>query len=186
MVTKLLTTKNRTDRLITTLKHLRDCNFNPEVFYALEDTEPRKSFNRSMQYLMQNHDQTLLLFEDDVEIKGFSHFESAISQLPDDWELCYLGANLVDGIEKYSENLYKTYGAWTTHAVMYNNPKKLLADYNDIEHMFDDWLKVNIHPRGKSFVIKPMMAWQRPSQSDLWNHFADYKQIFDGSASKLI
>jgi hypothetical protein len=30
------------------------------------------------------------------------------------------------------------------------------------------------------------MAWQRPSPSALWNHYADYTQIFDGSASKLI
>ena len=68
---------------------------------------------------------------------------------------------------------------------MYNNPKELTKDYTDFNYMFDDWLKTNIHPRGNSYIISPMIAWQRPSQSDLWNHFADYTRIFDDSANKL-
>lgn len=186
MQIKLLTTKNRTDRLITSLKHLRDNNIEPTVFYAIEDHDRKLSFNKSMKHLMDSHEETLMLFEDDVELRSINHFEEAISQLPTDWELCYLGANLVDHIERYSNNLFRTYGAWTTHAVIYNNPKKLCADYDDMNIMFDDWLRTNIHPRGKSFVISPMIAWQRPSQSDLWNHYADYNSIFDASANKLL
>jgi hypothetical protein len=186
MVTKILTTKSRTDRLITSLKLLRDVDIHPTVFYAIEDDIPKISFNKSMKHLMDSCDETLLLFEDDVELKSINHFEEAISQLPSDWELCYLGANLVDGVERYSNNLFKTFGAWTTHAVMYNNPKKLCEQYSDYDIMFDDWLRTNIHPNGKSFIISPMIAWQKPSQSDLWNHYADYNDIFNGSANKLL
>jgi hypothetical protein len=186
MQIKLLTTKNATDRLITSLKHLRDNNLDPEVVYALEDREPRISFNRSMQHILQNSDGTLLLFEDDVELKRFGHFDEAVSQLPEDWELCYLGANLTGPVEKYSNNLYRVFSAWTTHAVMYNNPKKLIENYRDTSIMFDDWLSREIIPRGNSYIIAPMMAWQRPSQSKLWGGFTDYTQIFNGAASKLI
>jgi hypothetical protein len=186
MDVKILTTKNRTDRLITSLKMLRDINIEPVVVYAIDADSPMMSFNKSMKYIMENSADKLLLFEDDVDIKNFNHFDKAISQLPDDWEICYLGANLVEPIERYSDNLFKTFGAWTTHAVMYNNPKELTKDYTDFSIMFDDWLKNNIHPRGNSYIISPMIAWQRPSESDLWGHFADYNRIFDDSANKLL
>jgi hypothetical protein len=185
MEVKILTTK-KSKMLDSALKEMHRNSFSGEVVYAVEHDDARTSFNLSMQKIMNSTNGVLLLFEDDVEIRDFSHFEEAISQLPSDWELCYLGANLVDHIEKYSENLYKTFGAWTTHAVMYNNPKELCKGYIDTSIMFDDWLKSNIHPKGNTYIIKPMIAWQRPHQSDLWNHFADYTRIFDDSAAKLI
>jgi len=52
--------------------------------------------------------------------------------------------------------------------------------------MFDDWLKTNIHSKGNTYIIKPMIAWQKPHQSDLWNGYVDYTRIFDDSAAKLI
>lgn len=186
MEVKILTTKKRTDRLLTSLRNLQDFGINPEVFYALEDSQPKVSFNKSMKHLMSLSEGHLLLFEDDVWLKSFEHFNEAFSQLPSDWEVCYLGANLIDPIEKYSENLYRTFGAWTTHAVIYNNPKKLFENYNDTNFMFDEWIRQNICPRGTAYIMKPMMAWQRPSQSDLWDHYADYVNIFELSANKLI
>jgi hypothetical protein len=185
MEVKILTTK-KSKMLDSALKEMHRNSFSGEVVYAVEHDDARTSFNLSMQKIMNSNNGVLLLFEDDVEIRDLSHFENAISQLPSDWELCYLGANLVDHIEKYSENLYKTFGAWTTHAVMYNNPKELCKGYTDTSIMFDDWLKTWIHPRGNTYIIKPMIAWQKPHQSDLWNGYVDYTRIFDDSASKLI
>jgi hypothetical protein len=185
MEVKILTTK-KSKMLDSALKNMHRNSLSGEVVYAVPHNDARTSFNLSMQKIMNSTDGVLLLFEDDVEIRDFSHFDEAISQLPSDWELCYLGANLVAPIEKYSENLYKTFGAWTTHAVMYNNPKELCKGYTDTSIMFDDWLKTNIHPRGNTYIIKPMIAWQRPHQSDLWNGYVDYTRIFDDSAAKLI
>ena len=185
MEVKILTTK-KSKMLDSALKEMHRNSFSGEVVYAVEHDDARTSFNLSMQKIMNSNNGVLLLFEDDVEIRDLSHFENAISQLPSDWELCYLGANLVDHIEKYSENLYKTFGAWTTHAVMYNNPKELCKGYTDTSIMFDDWLKTWIHPRGNTYIIKPMIAWQKPHQSDLWNGYVDYTRIFDDSAAKLI
>jgi len=156
-----------------------------EAFFAIYDNDPKYSFNKSMKAIMDSSDEPLILFEDDVMIKESSHFEKAISQLPEDWDLCYLGANLVAPIERYSDNLFKTFGAWTTHAVMYREPKKIGERYKDTTIMFDDWLKTNIHPNGKSFIISPMIAWQRPHKSDLWNQYTDYTRIFDDNAEKL-
>ena len=185
MEVKILSTNN-SKMLYGALKEMHRNSLSGEVVYAVQNNDAKTSFNLSMQKIMPSTDGVLLLFEDDVEIRDFTHFEDAISQLPSNWELCYLGANLIAPIEKYSENLYKTFGAWTTHAVMYNNPKELCKGYTDTSIMFDDWLKTNIHPRGNTYIIKPMIAWQKPHQSDLWNHFADYTRIFDDSAAKLI
>ena len=185
MEVKILSTHN-SKMLNGALKEMQRNSLSGEVVYAIPHENPKTSFNLSMQKMMNSTNGVLLLFEDDVEIKDFSHFEEAVSQLPSDWELCYLGANLVDHIEKYSDNLYKTFGAWTTHAVLYNNPKELCKGYTDTSIMFDDWLKTNIHSRGNTYIIKPMIAWQKPHQSDLWNGYVDYTRIFDDSAAKLI
>jgi hypothetical protein len=185
MEVKILSTNN-SKMLYGALKEMHRNSLSGEVVYAVIHEDSKTSFNLSMQKIMNSTDGVLLLFEDDVDIRDFSHFEEAISQLPSDWELCYLGANLIAPIEKYSENLYKTFGAWTTHAVMYNNPKELCKGYTDTSIMFDDWLKTNIHPRGNTYIIKPMIAWQKPHQSDLWNGYVDYTRIFDDSAAKLI
>jgi hypothetical protein len=185
MEVKILTTK-KSKMLDSALKEMHRNSFSGEVVYAVQDENPKTSFNLSMQKIMNSTNGVLLLFEDDVEIRDFNHFEEAISQLPSDWELCYLGANLIAPIEKYSDNLYKTFGAWTTHAVMYNNPKELCKGYTNTSIMFDDWLKTNIHSRGNTYIIKPMIAWQKPHQSDLWNGYVDYTRIFDDSAAKLI
>ena len=48
-----------------------------------------------MKKIMSEHDGVLALFEDDVLIKQYAHYESALSQLPSDWELCYLGGNII-------------------------------------------------------------------------------------------
>ena len=54
--------------------------------------------------IMSEHDDVLLLCEDDVEIRNYEHFKQAISELPSDWELCYLGANVIGPVERYSEH----------------------------------------------------------------------------------
>lgn len=186
MVVKILTTKNATDRLINALRHLERHGFTPEVVYAIEDNDPKISFNKSMRHIMQTTNEDLLLFEDDVILQDNAHLQKAFSQLPNDWEICYLGANLIDPVERFSDNLFRTFGAWTTHAVYYKNPQEIGRLYTNTEHMFDDWLKQNICANGKAYVVSPMIAWQSVHKSDLWGHVADYTNIFNLSAQKLI
>lgn len=182
----ILTTENALDRLGSAMREVSKLGYDPIAYYAIKDENPKHSFNKSMMKIMSEHEGVLPLFEDDVVIKEYAHYESALSQLPSDWELCYLGANIIGEYSRYSDNLFSVNGCWTTHAVLYNNPKKLCESYNDHTNMFDDWLLRNIQPRLKTFIISPMMAWQKPHYSPLWNHLADYTNIFDGSANKLL
>jgi hypothetical protein len=185
MTIKLLTTHN-SERLPNAINEIQKLGYTPEIVYAIPNTDAKKSFNQSIKGIMASTNDLLLFFEDDVVIKHPEHFHDAIKQLPDNWECCYLGANLVAPIQAYSDNLNRTFGAWTTHAVMINNPKIITESYCDTDMMFDNWLKDEIHPRGNSYIIKPMIAWQSPHYSPLWDHEADYTDIFNASANKLI
>lgn len=182
----ILTTENPTNRLIEAMAEVSKLGYEPEPYYAVKDADAKVSFNKSMKKIMSEHDGVLALFEDDVLIKEYAHYESALSQLPSDWELCYLGANIIGEVTRYSQNLFWLNGGWTTHAVLYNNPKKFSEPFLDMTYQYDDWLLKHIQPRGKSFIISPMMAWQKPHYSPLWNHHADYTNIFDGSATKIL
>jgi hypothetical protein len=187
MTIKILTTLNASDRLVQAKREVSKLGYNAQAYYAIKHEDAKISFNLSMKDIVSNCEaDVLMMFEDDVEIRNCDHFHAAISQLPSDWELCYLGANIIGEYFRYSDNLFKVNGAWTTHAVLYNNPKKLCESYNDMTHQFDDWLLRYIQPQMKSFIISPMIAWQKPHYSPLWNHHADYTNIFDGSANKLL
>lgn len=181
----LILTTNTIDFNIAKQEVAKLC-IDAKPFYAIKDDNPKVSFNKSMREIMRNNDGVLALFEDDVLLRHNSHFHYAFDQLPDEWELCYLGANITGVVERYSDNLFKMNGGWTTHAVIYNNPKKICEDYFDTNHMFDDWLSTQIHPRGNTYIISPMIAWQRVHKSSLWNHVADYTHLFDASNNKLI
>lgn len=182
----ILTTDNAIDRLASAMREVSKLGYEPTPYYAIKDSNAKVSFNKSMKQIMSEHDGVLALFEDDVLIKEYAHYESALSQLPSDWELCYLGANIIGEYKRYSPNLFVLNGGWTTHAVLYNNPKKFTEQYTDMTYQYDDWLLKHIQPRYKSFIISPMMAWQKPHYSPLWNHHADYTNIFDGSANKIL
>lgn len=152
-------------------------------FHAIEADQPYKSFCLSMYIMLKvflaTGKDTLLIFEDDVIFKKLDHVEAAFSQLPPDWDILFLGANIttmVTGIAefppvKYSPYLHRVRRAWTTHAVLYSRKvvEKIVQLYpvNSFE-MYDFWLSQNILPNNKCFLINPMIAWQRPGKSDLW------------------
>lgn len=186
MLCKILTTYGQDIRLKEALYQISKLGVIPEICYAVEDSNPKVSFNKSMKKILSESDDILLLFEDDVVIKDYHHVYKAIDQLPHDWDLCYMGANLIAPIEKYSYNLYKTFGAWTSHAVFYHKPQQLVEKYDDFTFMFDDWLCQKVHPLGNSYIMSPMVAWQKPHESALWGHYSDYTDIFNASANKLL
>lgn len=157
-----------------------------EVYLSIPDQNPKRSFNLSMHHIMTlNRGRMLALFEEDVCFSAMDHLDQALSELPADWEMCYLGANIVDGIETYSEHLVKCFGCWTTHGVLYNNCADI-ADLYDGETMFDEWLRANIHPRGNTYLVRPFMAYQQSHFSTLWQMNADYGEILNISNQKAI
>jgi len=166
-------------------------------FDALPDIGPHQSFNKSTRQILTNFlisgAKTLLFLEDDVVFKDLSHLEVALSELPSDWDIIYLGANLVcwnngePQPERHSEHLFRVKAAWTTHAIGYNKRviSFLLANQPDISAiMFDNWLSSQL-PTLNAFCVAPMVAYQRAHHSMIWDRYDDYTPIFEASEERL-
>lgn len=166
-------------------------------FQAVKEIGPHQSFSHSerdilLDFYHSNH-ETLLHLEDDVVFRNLDHLEAALNELPSDWDILYLGANLVQwdngesAPERHSEHLFRVKSAWTTHAVAYRKPiVKFLLDKQPgfSEIMFDNFMGAQLG-EFKAFVVAPMVAWQRPHHSLIWDRYDDYTPIFEQSEEML-
>ena len=174
----------RTDRLNDCLNELARVGLKADPFYSIKAEQPFKSFCLSQisilkEFLLTDH-KTFLALEDDVLFKDLTHLPAALNELPEDWDIVYLGANVTeDRPEFYSHYLRRVRSAWTTHAVGYSRKavEKIVESYKgdwENEGMYDDWLSRNFLPNNQCFIVAPMVAWQRDGFSDLWNRDASY------------
>lgn len=139
--------------------------------------------------LKEDLTRPLLLLEDDVLFDDgwIEVFDKAVEQLPDDFDLLYLGANVKIPATRYSENLYQiTGGVHCTHAILYSeqgrnnmvNYWQPGGEYKQIDH----WLYMRGQALMNCFVICPMVAWQRPSYSDVRLQSFDYRGEMEENA----
>lgn len=69
-----------------------------------------------LQNVLAGEYKSVCIFEDDAEY--ISDFTSYFSQIPDDWDICFLGVNeIVDG-DPVSDTVVKVRRFWGTHAVI--------------------------------------------------------------------
>jgi GR25 family glycosyltransferase involved in LPS biosynthesis len=164
-----------------------------QQFFSIPAAQPNQSFCLSQYAMLKSFlgtdERTLLALEDDAVFQNWDHLPDAIAELPEDWDVLYLGANITDmvfGIKefpplKYSRYLYRVRKAWTTHAVAYSRRivETIVRSYPVHEfNMFDNWLNESILPHHKCFLVNPMICWQRPGKSDLWGTETDYTGAF--------
>ena len=132
--------------------------------------------------------QPMLVFEDDAQmVRDKIHFDLALENLPEDFDMLMLGANIKDKVERVSEHICRVRGAWTTHAVYYS-PKiiqHLIEILPTLDTVIDEYFRTTIHPQGNSYVVRPMVCYQRPSYSDLMQADQDYTGLFETSNSML-
>jgi hypothetical protein len=70
-------------------------------------------------------------------------------------------------------------------AVMVRDINNLHRAIADLPVPIDEYYRVEIHPRGRSYICNPMVAYQRASHSDIMGTMADYHDIFEHSNSLL-
>ena len=86
--------------------------------------------------LRQINESEFMIIEDDIKVIGsINDMNKAISQLPDNWDLLYLGAELNQPITRFSDNLFILKNATVTHAIMYNNQNGVV-DYIIDKHEY--------------------------------------------------
>lgn len=186
------------DRWNDALQEFHRIGLQVDKFQSLPDNYgPHQSFSKSVRQILidfQESDSTTLLhLEDDVVFKDLSHLDVALTELPEDWDIVYLGANLIcwgNGEvwpARHSQHLFKISAAWTTHAVGYNKkcvPYLLLHQPGFCHIMFDNWLSTQL-PSLNAYVVAPMVAYQKPHHSSIWGRFDDYTSIFEESEQRL-
>lgn len=169
-----------------------------EKFQAVKEIGPHQSFSHSEREILLDFlfspAETLLHLEDDCVFQNLDHLPKAIDELPEDWDILYLGANLIQwgaspDPERYSEHLFRVKSAWTTHAIAYN--KKCVRTILERQPMFsvrmyDQYLSDRL-PEFNAFIVAPMIAYQRPRLSSIWlkNEIDDYTTIFEASDKML-
>lgn len=167
-----------------------------ERYQAVREIGPHQSFSHSERNILLDFlfsdDNRLLHLEDDVTFRNLDHLPQAISELPDNWDILYLGANLIcwgngPELERHSQHLFRVRQAWTTHAIAYHKRcvRRILEGQPSFDaQMWDNWLSQRL-PELNAFVVAPMVAWQRPRHSSIWDRFDDYSNIFEESETRL-
>jgi len=120
--------------------------------------------------------ENILIFEDDIELsKDFINlFSQKIKDLPEDWWLVYLGGSghTLDGearvTTKITDHISQTTDTSTTssYAIHSRAYDKILTDNRYKQCAIDQYYRI-IQKQFPCYVMRPNIAWQRPSYSDI-------------------
>src|SRR5574343_1940217 len=103
---------HRTDRWQRCQKELLTLGIEAVRFSALSKPSPVIGNGIGhLELVRQGYD---IVFEDDIFFEHYAKdvFQCALSQLPKDWDILYLGGNVIEPLSKYSQNLYRCTAAW--------------------------------------------------------------------------
>lgn len=175
-------------RWVESQKQFTKVGIDVQRINCIESEENRYiSFNHSMidtVKLGYATGQPFAIFEDDIILDPiWKHIEEASRELPVDWDLLYLGGNFMGDWQmpiRYSAHLSILPNAWQTHAIVYSMKGAKFAIDNfdpDTFPVYDEWIRVNIMPRGRTFMLTPMICYQRPGWSDLWQRDVNYVDV---------
>lgn len=185
----VLNLDKRPDRLVEITRELDVQGIPFERFPAIWNIEGWRGYNKSIKGIFEKYRKVdnLLLLEDDCYFE--SKFDrSVLGELPSDYDGLWLGSNLQSEHKaRYSENLSVLEDGWNTHATLMSKAYRewVLATW-DGELVFDEWVRVNALPVRKCFVLRPMIAFQRPSKSNIVDGYADYTAAWELAKSRLI
>lgn len=140
-------------------------------------------FNQAQRNALEACKGPSVIFEDDCVFGDMYHLGEALDELPEDWDMLYLGANVVGSDlcnwpvpESVSPHLRRVTQAWTTHAIAYSEKgRDYILDNWDLStnQMFDDVLRCNLE-KMQAFIIDPMICDQLKDYSDIWKRDVDY------------
>lgn len=169
------------------IDRLKDCKalmdahkLSYRIFPAVRHDDGRKGLKLTMIKLFDTiKDDKVLVLEDDVDFIADINtlLPAAMKELPRDFDLLFLGANVYRPMDAYSDHLMRLSGAVANHAVIYTRRvmdlmKKVYAQPG--ENPTDVLLDHHVVHKGKSFVTYPQIATQRPSYSDIEKKNVDY------------
>lgn len=188
----------RTDRKEECEKELQSHNIIAERVSAVDANTltdmklyPQKSFNRSCYGLVltnikifenakKNNYKSIVIFEDDVVLsENFNtQLYNIYPQVPNNWDILYLGAHHIKPPIKISNNVGKCVWALTTHAIIFKQSSYdiILNELYKLDYPID-WTLYTLYDKLNVYSIIPSIAFQRPSYSDIEHDFTDYTRL---------
>ena len=177
----LINLDRREDRLEQFNKQAQDLGITYRRFSAVEATDPRLGCKLShMAALSMCTDQVAFVFEDDaLFVDDFAQqFETAMANVPDDWEMLYLGAHLLKK-ENYNQWWARSLECSSTHAyaVRASLIPRLIKQAMSIDGHTDVAFS-SLHSEIKAYVARPTLVYQGSSYSDLQRCEVDYTYLY--------
>jgi len=167
------------------------------------------SWEKTLRKIVDNDIESALVLEDDFEFRFkkdyiFEKVNNCISELPNDWDMLYLGGILIDTefkppIKIYSKNLYKLMSSYSTHSIAVSNKgaNKILnyfkKDWTNsvIEccDVIDVFFTRKIIPYCNCFISNELLCTQEKSNSDIQEKFVDIQRymlnVFEEQKNKI-
>lgn len=126
-----------------------------------------------------------LILEDDIQFDEElnNKLPNIMEQVPDDWDMLYFGGNHVGNNPHASgsltkvnqtQNIFRTTHCFTTHSYAVKNKvyDKIISSFDGSEPI--DICISKIQSSINCYIIRPHLAWQRPSYSDVAEIFTHY------------
>ena len=185
MITYVINRSDRPQRLRDTIEELKRVDLNAKRFSAIINKRGWKGARDSHLAVMElcKDENMFMVLEDDVKFLSPPNglIDTAMRQLPDDWDMLYLGCSPQKPQERYSDNLFRVNHAWCLHAVIWHNREGGAMEYmlnhrGDINKI-DVYLSEVIHPLFNCFTIFPMVATQRVTGESDTCHRSDVSTI---------
>jgi GR25 family glycosyltransferase involved in LPS biosynthesis len=187
----------RVDRLANLVPELTQRGIDFTLIAAIEAADGRVGISMTLAKLLkeavEKNIDRFVVFEDDMYfVDDIKHIYEAVKELPQDFDMCFFGINLLNG-EAFSDKLVKVRQGVSLHAVMYSHQgaeKALHAIENDTRHPsrfpVDLLLNEKVISDGNCYAVTPVVCSQRPSYSDIEKRFVDYSHILEKRFNQIV
>jgi len=185
MIAHVINLDHRKDKWIDSMQELGP-HFSLERVSAIQHEWGWLGLWQTFKKIFKECKGDVLIFEDDASYRGiYSDLVNCINDLPADWDMLMLGANIKDSrLDRINKRLVRTYGSWTTHGILYSYRfAKEMAEL-DLDIPIDEYFRTKVHPKGNSYICVPFLSFQRPSQSDIEGVYKNYTSLFEESEAK--
>lgn len=151
------------------------------------------SFMKAITHALTTQATSALIFEDDVMfVEDWQRLNSAIQELPPNWDLLFLGGKPNAPLKKISPNLARNTGNFKrTHALSFSRAGLLKIHDFCLERVTQhrpnnvlDYITSDFAITHNGYAVAPYVCGVRPAQSDIRSTFMDDEEMIKSSWKK--
>lgn len=192
----LINLAKRKDRLEQAAEQLNRYSIPFERVEAIEDINGAEGLRLTMVGIFEDAIKkgykNVAVFEDDVDVIEESInevMEVVIKDLPEEYDICYMGCQLCRVPESFhGEHLLKAKAMFATHAAMYSNKGMRQILLNNFTAPIDNAIVATVQNFGNCYAVYPILCSQIVSHSDIYTAelVLDWKPYIEGKYWKQI